>query len=256
MSPAYVCDTVVSILVVVFMFSPGLLLTLCAFPDARPLWQIAMGAGFGIVLTGLSALGLSYLPVGITRHSVHLTIIVLNAPLAAWLWTVHRRRGVKSPGVWLTFMHCSKLDWKTCLPSALMFIILSMFVVVVPSLTHVRRESYTEFYIVDAYFDVPPWRRSVDASVLFPVTVAVVSSEKSAESFMVYVTTEGETTQVIHFGVLKPGETATHPIRIPPRVSRAQRYDLLLYKGESKTPYRTLYFWLRETPDQVDIPTA
>jgi uncharacterized membrane protein len=256
MSPTYVCDTVVSILVVVFMFSPGLLLTLCAFPDARPLWQIAMGAGFGIVLTGLSALGLSYMPAGITRHSVYLTIIVLNASFAAWLWTVHMRRSIKLPDVWLTFMHCSKLDWKTCLPSVLMFIILSMFVVVAPSLAHVRRESYTEFYIVDAYFDVPPWRRSVDASALFPVTVAVVSSEKSAESFMVYVTTEGETTQVIHLGVLKPGEAATHPIRIPPRVSCAQRYDLLLYKGESRKPYRTLYFWLRETPGPIDVPTA
>ena len=256
MSPTYVCDTVVSILVVVFMFSPGMLFTLCAFPDVGPLWQIAMGAGFGIVLTGLSALGLSCLPAGITRHSVFLTIIVLNAPLAAWLWTVHTRKGAKSPGVWLTFILCDKLDSKTRLPSALMFIILFIFVVVAPSLTHVQRESYTEFYIVDAYLDMSPWRRSVDASVMFPVTVAVVSSEKSAESFMIHVTTEGETTQVIHLGVLKPGETATHYIRIPPRLNPAQRYDLLLFKGKSKTPYRTLFFWLRETPDQVDVSTA
>jgi uncharacterized membrane protein len=256
MSPTYVCNTVGSILALVFVFSPGLLLTFCLFPDAHPLWQIAMGVGLGIVLTGLAALGLSYLPVGITRHSVHLVTIVLNASLAAWLWIVHRRGGLKLLDLWHTSRSCPKLVWKRYLPSALILIILSMFVVVAPSLTHVRRESYTEFYIVDAYFDVPPWRRSVDASVLFPVTVAVASSEKSAESFMVYVTTEGETTQVIHLGVLKPGETATHAIKISPRVSRAQRYDLLLYKGESKTPYRTLYFWLRETPDQVDVPTA
>ncbi len=253
MSPVSVFEVFIWTLALTYSLSPGWCFIFWLFPDERPVWQIAMGGAMGIVLLGLMALGLSSLPLGITHEALVIAIVLLNGLLAIlFLWAPQRVS--KRLFQLLSILESRKrFDWKNHLPVAFALLALATFLIVTPSLTQGQKESYTEFYIVDGLLTTPPWRLPVNASGPVPLTFAIISHEQTFASFQVHVVTEGETIQVIRLGVLEPGATVEQSINLPPRVKSEQQYALILYKGDSNDPYRTLYFWLRMLPEQFDV---
>jgi uncharacterized membrane protein len=243
-----ITEAVIWSLALAYLVGPGWLLVVGLFPDERPAWQIAVGGGMGIALVGLTALGLSYLPAGITRTSTIIAIIVLNGLFAIVVGWAPERVFQRFSRLSSAVRSCRRPGWKNCVLAAFTFLIFSTFLLVMPSLSQENKESYTEFYIVDGLLEVPPWRRLVNATDPVSLTFAVVSHEKTAEVFQVYVTTEGETIQAIRLGVLEPGTNFRQSISIPARVRSAQQYALILCKDDSEISYRTLYFWLRTPP--------
>jgi uncharacterized membrane protein len=251
MSSVSVFELTIWILALAFLFSPGWLLIFWLFPNERPLWQIAVSSGTAVALLGVIALSLSYLPAGITRDSIAIVIVILNSLLAVLFWLGPERVIQRLSQLISGLGSLRKSGWKDSLPAALFVLIFITFLMFTLSLSQGRKESYTEFYISDGFLRAPPWRRHVEVSDVVPLTFAVASSENRAESCHVHVVAEGEPIEVIHLGVLQPGESVQRSISIPPRDSLKQLYLLELYKSDLKTPYRTLHFWLRTLPEEL-----
>lgn len=253
MSPISVFDVFIWTLALTYLLSPGWCFIFWLFPDERPMWQIAVGGAMGTVLLGLMVLGLSSLPLGITHDALVIAVVLLNGLLAIlFLWAPQRvsERLFQLVSILESF---KKFDWKGHVPVAFTLLALATFLIVTPSLTQGQKESYTEFYIVDGLLTTPPWRHPVNASDLVPLTFSVISHEQTSASFQVHVVTEGETIQVVSLGVLEPDTGVEQSISLPPRIKSEQRYALILYKGDSNDPYRTLYFWLRMSPQRFDV---
>lgn len=251
MVPTSVTEMIVWTMAAVFLLGPGWLLALRLFPDEPPHWQIAMGGGMGIALLGLSALVLSYLPVGLTRHSIIGATVVLDGLLALLLGRGLERIVQRVSRLLAAFRRGRQPDWKGYVSPAVALVTFLVCVLVTPPLSRGAQESFSEFYIVDGLSDVPPWRRLLPASEPISLTLAVVSHEAAPESFQVHLITEGET-QIFPLGVLEPGANVVQSIYIPPRTSAEQRYTLALYKGDSSVAYRSLQLWLRAPAGEFD----
>ena len=251
MAPTSFTEMIVWIMAVVFLIGPGWLLAVRLFPDERPCWQIAVGGGIGIALLGLSTLVLSYLPVGLTRHSIIVAIVVLDGLLAVLLGWAPERILQRVSRLVSALQRRRQSGWKSYVWPAVALVTFLVFVLATPPLSQGSQESYTEFYIVDGLSDVPPWRRLLPASEPVGLTLAVVSHETTPESFQVHLITE-RATEIIPLGVLEPGGSLRAGIRIPSRTSAEQRYTLALYKGDSSVAYRTLHVWLRTPPGEFD----
>jgi uncharacterized membrane protein len=250
------------ILSLAYLFGPGLLVTFWLFPDERPSWQIIVGGGVGIALIGLTALGLSFSPLGITQASVLVVGVALNGLFVIPFCGAPERVVQRWARLFKAFFSAGrsgKPDWQDHLRDYLTFAValvsLFAFLVVALFLSRGDEKSYTEFYIVDGLAEAPLWRCLAAPSDLVSITFAVVSSEKTAESFQVHIMTEGETAWLFPLGVLEPGASVEQSISIPPPTESEQRYILDLYKGDSAMPYRTLYFWLQTLPESASSDT-
>ena len=251
MTPASLTETIAWSLATVFLTGPGWLLAVRLFPDERPGWQIAVGGGTGIALLGLSALVLSYLPVGLTPHSIIVTTVALDGLLALLLGRVPERFLRRMSNLLGTLKQGKPPTWKGYVPPALALMTFLVCVLVTPPSSQGAQESYSEFYIVDGLAGVPPWRRLLPASEPVSLTLAVVSHETAPASFQVWLITD-RATEIIPLGVLEPGANVVQSIHIPPRTSAEQRYTLALYKGDSSVAYRTLHVWFRAPAGQFD----
>jgi len=246
-----VTEMIVWTMAAVFLIGPGWLLAVWLFPDERPCWQIAVGGGMGIALLGLSALVLSYLPVGLTGRSVIGTIVVLDGLLALLLGRAPERILKRVSRLLAALRRGRQPDWKVYVSPAVAIVTFLVFVLVTPPLSQGAQESYTEFYIIDGLSDVPPWRRLLPASEPISLALAVVSHEMAPEPFQVHLITARET-EIFPLGVLEPGANVVQSIRIPPRTSAEQRYTLALYKGDSSVAYRSLHLWIRAPAGEFD----
>jgi uncharacterized membrane protein len=244
-------EIIVWILALPLLFSPGWLLIFWLFPDERPSWQMAMGGGMSIALLGLIVLILSYLPLGITHDTIIIAIILLNGLLAILLWWAPNRVLPRLTRLVSDVGSGRGLAWRNDLAPASTVLILAVFLLVTPFLSPGQVESYTEFYIVDGLQEAPPWRRSTNVSDPVLLTLAVVSSEAAAAAFQIHVLVGEQIVEAIPLGLLEPGEGVQRGIIIPPRETPEQRVALLLYKDDSDTPYRSLFFWLHSPSESV-----
>jgi len=223
---------------ILLAFSPGLLLALLLFPDDRPAWQIAIGETLGLAILGSLAMVLSFLPFGngITFESIIISVSLLDALFSILLW---KFRYTTLQNIW---------HFRPDTPTLYAGTIFLLFLMVIPFILEIRRESFSEFYIVDTYPTPWPWQRHVTLAEPISVTVAVVSHELQANHFSIELLTNETVIQTIDLGIIKAGKTVEQPIQIPPRTQSAQQFALRLYKNEITKPYRLLDFWLKTAP--------
>jgi len=221
-------------------FLPGLLLALLLFPLDEFGWQLGVGVGLSLVILGTIALFLSLIPFGngITFLSLVVTLISLNSLFTVMLW---RWR-------WKIIKKLFQFAPENTRVNIAIAIIFLPFLVVIPFLLQIKRESFSEFYIVDSYPTPWPWQRHVALTEPISVTVVVVSHELQANHFSIKLLTNEMVIQTFNLGTIEAGKTLEQLVYIPPRTQSAQQFALRLYKDEITKPYRLLDFWLKATP--------
>jgi hypothetical protein len=246
MSITFISELFVPILATALVFGPGLLLAVMFFPGQSKSWQISLGMGLAVVIIGWLGLLLSLLPVGVTFLSIVIGLLMIGGGEAIFFWAV-RRRGLRNSSDLFPILRDIRRE---NVLSLLVFIgFLMTLIVGLPLAQKNNEQGYTEFFLAEGFLKNPPWRRAFNATDTVSLTFVVKSNEKAAESFEVHVVTEGEISQVFKLGILYPGHIVKQSIKIVPLSGSMRRYDLVLYKGRSTMPYRSLHFWLQTQLD-------
>lgn len=246
------------IVVLLFVYSSGLLLVQWALSEASRLTRISVAAGVSPILFGWLLIIESLLGIDITIFSIVGGLLALDLALAGMvIW--RNPQGFRRP---LYRIRVTLRRWQerlknrtlaerqTSLSNLAMF---AIAIVIVPLastyMTRVTKEGFTEFSIVEQEPDVSLWRRAVPLDESISVSVAVKSTERRAADFSVRVMTFDEEVERIDLGTLAPGAEVTESIDLPSRTDEVQRFELALLKdGEVDAPepesYRTVFFWV------------
>jgi Protein of unknown function (DUF1616) len=235
-----VINIITSAGLVLMLFAPGVLCAQLLFPKEILSWRLSIGLGLGVVLIGFFSLLLGSTSAGISHASIMVLVISSCAILAALIARSSKLGDDRLDSLWKTV----RANGKDYMPIGFGAVVLVLFVVAIPMLTSIQRESYTQFYIVDGYFDdaQPLWRRDIKQSEMVGLTFTVQSNELTSATYSARLSSQGETLEDIDLGVIAPGEIIQRTISIPPRALLVQQYDLTLYRDGADAPYRALFF--------------
>lgn len=243
------------IVVMLFVYSPGLLLVQWALSEASRLTRISVAAGVTPILFGWLLIVESLLEIDITITSIVggvLALDLLLAGMVVWRNPSGFRRPllrirIKARRVKHRLWTRSFAERQTSLSNLAM---LAIAVVIVPLastyMTRVVKEGFTEFSIVEQEPDVALWRRAVPLDEPISVSVAVRSTERRAAQFSVRLMTFDEEVERINLGTLAPGDHLVKLIDLPIRTDEVQQFELALLRdgAADAEPYRTLFFWV------------
>lgn len=242
MSANSMLEATIAVVSIAFILSPGVLLSRYLFRDESTVWHFGVGGGLGVAISGYVALILSYSPLRVTPFSF--AVFVLGLDILGLALLLSDWGKVREAMAQLRRHH-----WKERVSSALTLALVLVTLALMQPLGKLRKESFTEFYIVEEDPKTAIWRQEIHSLALVPLQIEVVSHETHTAAYKVHVLTEGRIAETIDLGSIEPNNTVRRAVVLSPPVNDSQRYDFILYKDGATKPYRALFFWLKTSLD-------
>lgn len=223
---------------------PGVMLIFLLFRQEKLYWKMAVGLVFSIIILGYMILLLSHVPgLGVTKSSILYSFGLLNLLiLLCGIWQ-------NKQSLINIFTGCENRRIRLLQPIKdngpliLSLIVLLIFLLALPGTLSIRKESYTEFYVItDPKVDLPWSQNSKDSKVL-QVNIGLTSHELRDSQFLIWVVTNGQVIDTYDLGMVSINETISKNIFIVPTSTERQLYRIVLYKVGEVDPYRELNFW-------------
>lgn len=251
------------VVVLLYVYIPGLLLVQWALSEASRLTRISVAAGVSPILLGWLLIVESLLGIEVSIGAVLGGLLLMDLALAGMvLWRNpqgFRRPWLRIREVALRLQHrlrtFSPARRQTSFANVAM---VAMAVVVMPLsstyMTRITKEGFTEFSIVEQEPDVALWRRAVPLDEPVSITVELRSTERAPAQFSVHLAADDSAIGTVdlgqfELGIVEPGDHLVRNIPLPPRTDKVQRFVVTLLKDDEideidPTPYRTLFFWI------------
>jgi uncharacterized membrane protein len=130
-------------------------------------------------------------------------------------------------------------------------IILTLFILTIPLvITNSERRGYSEFYFYETNYDNSAWRKIYSTSQTIPLIIVVENRETDSTHYTVDVLANQILINHFDLGSINPEELGTQSVILPAVSQPNTQYQFFLYKDNIKTPYRTLYLWIRRDAKQ------
>lgn len=212
---------------------PGAVASRRLFPGEGAAWHVGVGAALGLALFGAALLALDATPVGLSAGAVGTAVVILDLVALAVVAT-----GWREARAWLSGRQAA--------PAALVAAIAVAGALLLPGVLEARPEPYSTFGIVEASDPAAPWLRAIPRDEEATIHSVVTSHEAAPTSYAIVLLSGGTVVRIFDLGVVRPGATVVQPITLPRRNAASQRFDLQLRRSGQETPYRSLFFWLKE----------
>jgi uncharacterized membrane protein len=215
---------------------PGIILASLLFPKEIWVWKISVGFVLDYAVLGILILVYSYVNEGDLFFNLNLTMVIIDVIfISFYLYkTKYLIRISKA------LYHRSKNSISRFLP----LIFLATFICAMPIIMNKNNESFTEFYIDYNSSETPYWRQLIKIDEHLSIPYGIINHEQMIDNYKIILTTNNEIIGLKDLGMIIPDQKIYGEIIIPQRKEHKQRYQMELYKGESRVPYRTLYFWI------------
>lgn len=234
------------------IFAPGYALVAGMFPQKGEL-SLAQRLGLSIGLSYAIAFALgfifNYTIVGVTLPStlIEITLFTLGACVLAY----YRRMSLEPaqrfvPHLSLDFVKWHHQTWKDKLTTGMfVFSLFALLVALSFGLFYPKKGTqFTEFYVLGTNFKAEGYPKNIVANEPLTVVIGVVNFEHEEIEYQVMRKDEAKTEEIAQVR-LKHGERwlRQHIFRLTEPQNEHQ-VTFLLYKGEEKTPDRSLHLWV------------
>jgi uncharacterized membrane protein len=238
--------------VIYVLFCPGYVLLAALFPGRRDidiLERLAFGTGLSVVVLILIGLALNSTPWGVRLDAVLLSLtafVVIGCGIAYYRW-----RKLALQERFTLDLQFERTPWKDMsqderigLVALILLLVIVMGVTGYSASLIMTKDQYTQFYILGKEKTTESYPGDAVTDEPITITLHIANHEGGAVHYRIervgdvgseriatmQLSHEQSWEQPYTFTLVEPGEN--------------QKVEFVLYKGDEKEPYRSLYLWI------------
>lgn len=228
------------LLLIFVSFMPLFLLVFYLFRSKPVYWMVAFGSFLLIGLTGVNALCLNLVKVALSLGNF-IALFILEGIVSVILLFLLARKSIRWELLGSALLSFAKRN------SRQIFLLIMFLVVILLlsiSLENRPKTGYSVIYVQEPSYQNSPWKITIPTSAFVQIIVILQDHELERSEFSLEVVRDGTFLLGLDLGTLSPGDTIRQEISLPPSVLPNSHYEILLYKGNLPTTYRTISLWI------------